>query len=94
MYIPLIGEKNDGHDYIEQAFINGASSIITSKEVQYPHKNVILVEDTLKAMSDMSHYLRKNRNVKVVGITGSVGKTSTKDMIYSVVSTKYKTLTH
>ncbi len=92
MYIPLIGEKNDGHDYIEQAFINGASSIITSKEVQYPHKNVILVEDTLKAMSDMAHYLRKNRNVKVVGITGSVGKTSTKDMIYSVVSTKYKTL--
>lgn len=92
MYIPLIGEKADGHDYIEQAFINGASSIITVKKVDYPQKNVILVEDTLKALTDMAIYLRQHRNVKVVGITGSVGKTSTKDMIYSVVSTQYKTL--
>lgn len=92
MYIPLIGENNDGHNYIRHAFLNGASSIITSKKVNYPDKNVILVDDTMKAMTDMATYLRKHRNVKVVGITGSVGKTSTKDMIYSVVSTKYKTL--
>lgn len=92
MYIPLIGEKNDGHNYIEQAFVNGASSIITSQKVDYPDKNVILVEDTMQAMTDMAAYLRTHRNVKVVGITGSVGKTSTKDMIYSVVSMKYKTL--
>ena len=92
LYIPLIGEKSDGHAYIEQAFQQGASSIITSQVVDYPDKNVILVEDTLQAMSDMARYLRLHRNVKVVGITGSVGKTSTKDMIYSVVSTKYKTL--
>lgn len=92
MYIPLIGERNDGHDYIEQAFANGALAIVTSKNVNYPDKNVILVEDTLKALGDMAKYLRMHRNVKVVGITGSVGKTSTKDMIYSVVSTKYKTL--
>lgn len=92
MYIPLVGENSDGHDYIEQAFQLGASSIITAKEVHYEDKNVILVEDTLKAMSDMAAYLRTHRNVKVIGITGSVGKTSTKDMIYSVVSTKYKTL--
>ncbi len=92
MYIPLIGENCDGHDYIEQAFLLGASSVITSKEVSYPNKNVILVNDTLKALTDMAIYLRLHRHVKVVGITGSVGKTSTKDMIYSVVSTKYKTL--
>ena len=92
MYIPLIGEKADGHDYIEQAFFKGASSIITSQPVDYPDKNVILVKDTLQAMSDMAAYLREHRPVKVVAITGSVGKTSTKDMIYSVVSTKYKTL--
>lgn len=92
MYIPLIGENNDGHDYIEQAFLNGASSIITSKQVSYEDKNVILVEDTLVALGMMAAYLREHRHVKVVGITGSVGKTSTKDMIYSVVSTKYKTL--
>ncbi|MEG0685153.1 MAG: UDP-N-acetylmuramoyl-tripeptide--D-alanyl-D-alanine ligase [Coprobacillus sp.] len=92
MYIPLVGENNDGHDYIEQAFLKGASSIITSKPVEYPDKNVILVEDTLIALGMMAAYLREHRHVKVVGITGSVGKTSTKDMIYSVVSTKYKTL--
>ena len=92
MYIPLKGENSDGHQYIEQAFINGASSIITSQKVDYPTKNVILVQDTMQALTDMASYIREHRDVKVVGITGSVGKTSTKDMIYSVVSTKYKTL--
>lgn len=92
MYIPLIGERTDGHLYIEQAFLNGASSIITDREVDYKDKNVILVKDTYQAMVDMAKYIRASRNVKIVGVTGSVGKTSTKDMIYSVVSTKYKTL--
>lgn len=92
MYIPLIGEKADGHDYIRHAFINGASATLTMHDINYPAKNVILVEDTLKALGDMARYLRSHRNVKVVGITGSVGKTSTKDMIYSVVKEKYKTL--
>ena len=92
MYIPLIGERTDGHLYIEQAFKNGASTIITDREVDYKDKNVILVKDTYQAMVDMAKYIRFSRNVKIVGVTGSVGKTSTKDMIYSVVSTKYKTL--
>lgn len=92
MYIPIIGENNDGHDYIEQAFVLGASSIITDRKVDYISKNVILVEDTFKALGDMAAYLRDHHSIKVVGITGSVGKTSTKDMIYAVVSTKYKTL--
>lgn len=92
MYIPLIGENADGHDYIEQAFDKGASSIITAKEVDYPDKNVILVDDTFIALGQMAQYVRTHHNVKVIGITGSVGKTSTKDMIYSVVSMKYKTL--
>lgn len=92
MYIPLIGERLDGHQFIEQAFLNGASAIISDRVVDYKDKNVILVDDTLIALGKMANYIRNHRNVKVVGITGSVGKTSTKDMIYSVVSTKYKTL--
>lgn len=92
MYIPLIGERTDGHLYIEQAFLNGASSILTDRKVEYKDKNIILVNDTYQAMVDMAKYIRASRNVKIVGVTGSVGKTSTKDMIYSVVSTKYKTL--
>lgn len=92
LYIPLIGEKNDGHDYIDQAFEAGAIAIITQKEVSYPDHDVILVEDTLKALGDMARYVRIHSHSIVVGITGSVGKTSTKDMIYSVVSMKYTTL--
>lgn len=93
MYIPLVGEVFDGHAFIEKAFENGAGSIITAKEGDYPSdKIVILVADTLKALQDMAHYHRMHQNVKVVAITGSVGKTSTKDMIASVIETKYKTL--
>ena len=73
MYIPIIGERVDGHDYIEQAFEGGASAIITAKEVCYDDKIVILVKDTFQALTDMATYLRAHRQVKVVGITGSVG---------------------
>ena len=92
LYVPLIGERVDGHKFIDSAFEKGASSIITMQEVNYPDKNVILVEDTLKALADMAIYVRTHHNVKVVGITGSVGKTSTRDMVASVVSKQYKTL--
>lgn len=92
MYIPLIGERFDGHDFIESAFENGASAVISDRVIDRNDKVVIKVEDTLKALQDMARYLRKNRNVKVVGITGSVGKTSTRDMVYSVIKQRYKTL--
>ena len=92
MYIPLVGEKNDGHQFIRQAFEAGASAVITAHPIEDDTHNVILVKDTLQALTDMAAYLREHRDVKVVGITGSVGKTSTKDMIYAVVSTQYKTL--
>ncbi len=92
MYIPIIGERLDGHEFIKQAFNNGASTIITSIPISHPSKNIILVDDTIVALQDMAKYVRQTRNIKVVGITGSVGKTSTKDMVYSVVKTKYKTL--
>ena len=92
MYIPLKGERFDGHDFIESAFQTGATAIITAKDVSYPDKIVIKVEDTYQALKDMAIYLRSHRPVKVVGVTGSVGKTSTRDMVYSVVKQKYKTL--
>lgn len=92
MYIPLIGANHDGHDFIPSAFEHGASAIITQKRIDAPDKDVILVKDTLKALGDMARYVREKSNALVVGITGSVGKTSTKDMIYSVVSQKYRAL--
>lgn len=92
MYIPIIGERFDGHDFIDSAFKNGASAIISEREIVDDEHVVIYVEDTLKALQKMACYLRKNRSVKVIGITGSVGKTSTRDMVYSVVRQAYKTL--
>ena len=92
MYIPLIGERFDGHSFIGSAFDNGASAIISDRIIERDDKVVIKVADTLKALQDMARYLRCNRNVKVIGVTGSVGKTSTRDMIYSVVKQGYKAL--
>lgn len=92
MYIPIIGERFDGHDFIVNAFENGASATITDRDIDDYNHIVIKVKDTLKALQDMARYLRLHRNVKVVGITGSVGKTSTRDMVYSVVKQGYKTL--
>ncbi len=92
MYIPIIGERFDGHDFIDSAFENGASAIITDRDVYKSDKIIIKVKDTLIALQDMARYLRKHRDVKVVGITGSVGKTSTRDMVYSVVKQGYRVL--
>ena len=92
MYIPLKGERFDGHNFIESAFQIGAQAIISEKDVNYEDKIVIKVKDTHQALKDMASYLRNHRPVKVVGVTGSVGKTSTRDMVYSVVKQKYKTL--
>ena len=92
MYIPLKGERFDGHNFIESAFQTGAQAIISEKDVKYEDKIVIKVKDTYQALKDMASYLRNHRPVKVVGVKGSIGKTSTRDMVYSVVKQKYKTL--
>ena len=93
-YVPLIGEKFDGHDFINNALRDGAVGCISSKEVEVPEGKVfILVEDTLKAFQDIAKGYRENYIKKpLVAITGSVGKTTTKDMIASVLSEHYNTL--
>ena len=55
MYIPIIGERFDGHDFIQSAFDNGASAIITDRVIDDNKHTVILVKDTLKALQDMAH---------------------------------------
>ncbi|HEX2925186.1 MAG TPA: UDP-N-acetylmuramoyl-tripeptide--D-alanyl-D-alanine ligase [Ruminiclostridium sp.] len=93
LFIPLIGEKFDGHDYISQCFDAGAAVCITSKQIpQISGGTAVLVEDTGKALRDLAAWHRKKFDIPVVGITGSVGKTSTKDMISCVLSQKYEVL--
>ncbi len=93
LFIPLIGEKFDGHDYIEQCFKAGASVCLTSKPIpEVAGCSAVLVDDTAKALRDLAAWHRKKFDIPVVGISGSVGKTSTKDMVSCVLSQKYSVL--
>lgn len=99
IYIGIKGEKFNGSEFWKQALDNGATAVIienieiSEKEKEkYSSKTIIKVKDTLKALYEIAKYKRSLYNIPVIAITGSVGKTSTKDIIASVVSTKYKTL--
>lgn len=100
-YIGIKGENFDGNTLWKEAFENEAATVIlqginfeNENLEQYVDKNIILVEDTIKAISDIAKYKRNlyGRDFPVIGVTGSVGKTSTKDIIANVVSQKYETL--
>lgn len=92
LYIPIIGEVFDGHRFMDQAIEKGAVASLTSKQEESYNYPVIYVEDTLKALQDIANYTVKKANVPVVGITGSVGKTSTRDMVGAVVASQFNTL--
>lgn len=87
LFLPLKGAR-DGHDFIETAFEKGATATFSEKEVTQPH---ILVEDCLKAFQDLAAYYLKKTQVQVIAVTGSNGKTTTKDMIHDVLATTFKT---
>ena len=94
LYIPLVGEVFDGRLFVKECEDKGASAFLIDRD--YEIKNnisipYIRVDDTLKALQDLARSYRKELNVKVIGITGSNGKTTTKDLLYEVLSTKYKT---
>lgn len=92
LFIPIKGERVDGHDFIPQVIENGALCTLTEQELgdtTYPY---ILVDDCKLAMKRLAEHYRTALGIPVVGITGSVGKTSTKEMIASVLSQKYNVL--
>ncbi|MCF6464865.1 UDP-N-acetylmuramoyl-tripeptide--D-alanyl-D-alanine ligase [Clostridium sp. Cult2] len=93
LFIPLTGENFNGHDFIEQAIEKGAVASFWDKNEPLPQLDFpfILIEDTLTALHQLAKEYRKQLNVKVIGITGSNGKTTTKDIIASILNTKYKT---
>ena len=93
LFVARIGEVRDGHDFLPQCFENGVTACLSQKVVA-PQNGaiVLLVPDTSKALLDLTAYYRDLFNIPYVGITGSVGKTTTKDMIASVLSQKYNTL--
>ena len=92
LFIPLKGARADGHDFIPQVMEKGTLLTLTERKDTAEHYDCVLVESTEMALRKIAQYYIKVENVPVISITGSVGKTSTKEMIASVVSQKYKTL--
>ncbi len=91
LFVPLVGEKVDAHRFIDQAFSVGAAAVLTSEhdsmEDDHPW---IQVKDTKQALQDIGRYYRKRLSLPLVGITGSVGKTTTREMVAAALAGKYR----
>jgi UDP-N-acetylmuramoyl-tripeptide--D-alanyl-D-alanine ligase len=95
MFFAVKGERLDGHDYVDAALAAGAVAAIVSKE-QYPRfavkSRLLVVEDTLAALQSLSSAVRRMWGKPVVGVTGSMGKTTTKECIAHVLSSRFRVL--
>jgi UDP-N-acetylmuramoyl-tripeptide--D-alanyl-D-alanine ligase len=91
LFLAIKGERVDGHDFIEKCYDLGAVCAICEKAPQNPSKPYILVNSTLEAVKKIAKAYRNKFDIPVVGVSGSVGKTSTKEMLYAVLSQKFKT---
>jgi len=92
LFVPLMGENYDGHQYAQQAYNLGAVAVLWQRDhklspVDIP---VILVDHTLEALQQLAASYRQQLPVRVIGITGSNGKTSTKDMVASVMGNRFR----
>lgn len=91
LFIALVGERFDGNDFVDAAFEKGAVAAVCSRPVNATGE-VLVVENTGKALLQIAAYYRSLFSIPFVGITGSVGKTTTKEMVYAVLSEKFNTL--
>ncbi len=93
VFAAVKGERSDGHDYIGQVFEKGALGVICERVPEGVSGACIVVDDTLKALRNLARYYREQMpDVKIVGIVGSVGKTSTKELVASVLEQRFNTL--
>ncbi|MFC5773121.1 UDP-N-acetylmuramoyl-tripeptide--D-alanyl-D-alanine ligase [Ectobacillus antri] len=92
LYIPIQGERFDGHTFTAGAINNGAAAVLWQRDVANPPTDVpvIYVDDTLVALQKLSQSYRNELDVKVIGITGSNGKTSAKDILTGLLATTFK----
>lgn len=92
LFIAIKGEKFDGHDFVKECLEKGASGALVHKEIQGVDKaKLIIVDDTTKALWRLGEFSRKRTKAKIVGVTGSVGKTGTKEAIKLALSGQGKT---
>jgi len=93
LFVPIVGQRFDGHDYIAGSLQSGAAGTLTHRDTDAAEGKVIIrVQDTLRALGDIARFYRQKFKIPFVGVTGSVGKTSTKEMISSVLGQKFKVL--
>ena len=92
VFVAIPGARVDGHSFIPQAFEKGAMAVVCEKLPENPSGPCILVKDSLAALRDLGAFYRRQFDIPVVGITGSMGKTSTKELVASVLEQKYNTL--
>ena len=93
LFVAMEGEVTDGHRYINQALANGAAYAVAHKPGDYhPAERVLYVKNTRQVLLSIASHYRDSFDIQVVGVTGSVGKTTTKEFIWTVLSTKYHTL--
>ena len=92
LFIPIIGAKTDAHDFILNAFESGCAASLTSRKgyMPDPERPMIEVEDTVEALHRIGRFLRSRLSVPAVGVTGSVGKTTTREMIACALSAEKK----
>jgi UDP-N-acetylmuramoyl-tripeptide--D-alanyl-D-alanine ligase len=96
VFVAIIGENLDGHRFMEPAYKNGCRTFIKHEsngiKLDSSDINLIEVKDTEKSMGDIARYYKGKFEIPYIGITGSVGKTTTRDMVYAAVSSKFNTL--
>ncbi len=95
VFMAIVGENLDGHNFIESAYQNGCRNFIKNSnnviKIEYKDINLIEVENTTIAIGEISKYYKSKFDIPFVGVTGSVGKTTTRDMIYAALSSKLNT---
>ena len=92
VFVATVGERVDGHRFIPDIYGNGALCAVSRQKLSDPAGPYLLVDDTLQALKDAAEAYRRTLTLPIIGITGSVGKTSTKEMIASVLGQKYQVL--
>lgn len=92
IFFALKGDNFNGNSYAEKALENGAAFAVVDEEEYTINNKTILVSDVLKTLQKLANYHRKHSKARVIGLTGSNGKTTTKELINSVLSTTYKTI--
>ena len=93
LFVALRGERFDGHDFVRDALQNGSGAMVSVPPAEPGRqKTIIHVKNTLRALHDIARFLRLKRNIPVVSVTGTNGKTTTKELIASILSQKHRVL--